>query len=240
MSETPVAVKWLHAPGHAGSVNKDVIEFAIKLDSLIIDWSEMYWNVDELRKFGEGYNHFIGKPKKKDDRGRVVNHDVVISTRKDAKVIHDEEFFVSSQVSSNLKYMPTRYGKARVIKFKGQTILIIAWHPQPNPTHPARIKEVLPRYRRGVTRVQEVQDRLEKKFKPDLVLNGGDLQLGPGQEWIYPNQYAKRNKMSFRRNQIDWQMWRGKGFKFGTFRKRDASKINPGIDHLWTVLVVKK
>lgn len=238
MSESSVKVKWLHAQGHAGSINKDVITFAIKTKALVIDWSEMYWNVDELRKFGDGYDHFIGKAKKRDERGRVPNHDVIISTRKDAKILHEEEFFVSRKVANNIKYMPTRYGKARVIEHDGVITLIVAWHPQPNPMR--RREEVLPIYKRGVERVEEVQNRLATKFNPDLILNGGDLQLGVGLEWVYPNQFAKRNAMSYRRHKIDWQLWRGNKFKFLSFRKKFPSTVNKAMDHVWTVLVLSK
>lgn len=235
---TETNVKWLHAPGHAGSVQKAVIEYAIGLDPLVIDWSEMYWNVDELEKYGKGYNHFIGDPKRKDKRGRVVNHDVVISTSKTAKVLHDEEFFISKEIAPNLKYMPERWGKARVIQSDGLVVLIVIAHPQPNPFR--RIALVLPSYRRGVRRTQRTQRELELQFKPDLVFYGGDLQLGFGARWVYPNKYAERNDMRYRRHKIDWQLWKGRGFKFVSFVTKNPKPFHKKMDHLWTLLTLQK
>lgn len=230
-------ISWLHAPGHAGSIRTGVITFALGHDPLIVDWSEMYWNIDELRNF-KAYNHFIGQPKRRDSRNRVVNHDVVISTRNDARVVHDEEFFVSREIKENIKYNPERWGKARVIEFEGQIILIVAWHPQPKPIKKARL--VYKSYRRGVARVQRIQRQLEQEYKPDLVLNGGDLQLGVGFTPIHPNKYANRNGMRWRRHRIDWQMFKGQLWKVFSFRKLDPSKINPKMDHVWSLLTLRK
>lgn len=237
---TDVSTKWLHAPGHAGSMTKPVIELAISTKALLIDWSEMYWNVDELEKYGKGYTHFTGengKAGRKDKRNRTVNHDVIISIRSDVKIIHMEEFWVDAAIRSNLKYMPERHGKAVVVEYEGETIVLVAWHPQPNPYR--RIKLVLPHYRRSVRRVQRVQTRLEKDYGPSLVLNGGDLQLGIGKRWAYPNQMAKRLGMKWRRHKIDWQMWKG-DWKFVSFNKIVPSKANRGMDHLWTTLTLSK
>lgn len=229
-------LKWLHAPGHAGSINKEVIQHAKSFDPLVIDWSEMYWNVDELRKYGTGYRHFIGAPKKVDGRGRVVNHDVIISTRNDAKVLHDEEFFVAKEFTPNMKYMPTRYGKARVIKWKDQIALIVIWHPQPKPTKWLGL--VLSDYRRSVKRVTKVQQRLEAEFQPTIVFNGGDLQLGRGEKWYYPNQLASRLNLRHKNRTIDWQMWSGANLE--AFEPFDPAEVNPTMDHMWTLLTLSK
>lgn len=229
--------RWLHAPGHSGSVRKGVIQFAIKKKPLLIDWSEMYRNIADLEKHGVGYQHFVGKKRRTDARNRVVNHDVVISVRDDAEIIHQEEFFVSKEIPSNLKYMPERWGKAVVVRHAGEVILLLAWHPQPNPLR--RRDLVLPSYRRGVRRVEAVQSRLEAAFSPDLVLNGGDLQLGPGSEEVHPNQMAKRTKMRYRRVHIDWQLWKG-AYRVVSFKKHYPSTVNKGMDHVWTMLNLRK
>jgi hypothetical protein len=231
-------IEWLHAPGHAGSVQQGPIEMAVATQAHLIDWSEMYWNCDELREHGDGYKHFFGDPGRTDSRGRSVNHDVVISVRKDAKVIHNESFFVCAEVKSNIKYMPERHGKAVVVDFEGVRVLLIAWHPHPNPFR--RPKEVLPKYRRSVRRVQKVQDRLVARYKPNLVLNGGDLQLRTGPTPIHPNRYAKRNRMDSKSHKIDWQMWLGAAFKFESFKKLYPQKVHPKMDHVWTLLTLER
>lgn len=232
-----VDVKWIHASGHAGSVTNAVIDLALSEVPLIVDWSEMYWNTDNLAKFDD-YDHFVGQAHRYDSRKRPVGHDVVISTHKDATVLHDREFYVDSEISRFIKYMPERYGKARVIEYKGQRILIIAWHPQPNPFR--RILVVLPHYRRSVRRVERVQHQMVARWAPDLVLNGGDLQVGPGLLRPYPNRMAKRLGMHFRRHKIDWQMWAGKRWTLSDFTTIDPSKANKGMDHLWTLLLLTK
>lgn len=231
-------VKWLHAPGHAGSVTQAVVERAVATNALIIDWSEMYWNTGNLKTGAPHYNHFIGKNLSPDSRKRIPNHDVVISTRSDALVIHDEEFFVDREIKGFAKYMPERHGKARVILYDGLTILIIAWHPQPNPLR--RMALVFPHFKRSVRRVEKIQEVLIKEFNPDIVLNGGDLQMGPGRTWIAPNQMAKRLGMQVSRVKIDWQLWKGEGWKKEKTFTIDPSHVNKGMDHEWSVLVLTK
>lgn len=229
-------VKWLHAPGHAGSINKEVIQYATGLDALVIDWSEMYWNTDELRQHAGGYRHFIGEAKAPDSRGRVPNHDVVISTRSDAAVLHDEEFFVAREFTPNAKYMPARYGKARVVRWNGEIILIIAWHPQPKATK--WLGTVLSGYRNSVRRVEKIQKRLVQDYNPTIIFNGGDLQLGRGEKWYYPNQLAERLGLQHKNRTIDWQMWAGA--RFQDFVILDPAHVNPKMDHKWTLLELVK
>lgn len=227
-------MRWLHAPGHAGSIGPEVIKFAFNLRPLVVDWSEMYWNTDDLKLAETGYQHYIGPVVRFDSRKRPVGHDVVVSVHKDAKIIHTESFFVSGEVRQLIKYFPERHGKAVVFEWEGVRVLGIFWHPHPNPFR--RINLVLPKYERGVHRVQAVQSRLEERFKPDVVLNGGDLQLGEGSQFVHPNMYASRNKMHYRRHRIDWQMWKGAKFVFDSFVRIDPAKINKGMDHMWTML----
>lgn len=229
-------LKWLHAPGHAGSQNKAVINFATSTGAVLIDWSEMYWNVDELRATATNYQHFVGKPVKVDVRGRVVNHDVILSVHEDAKIVHKEEFFLAPAVPVNIKYMPERHGKAMVFDYDDIRVLALAWHPQPRPLR--WLKLVLPGYRRSVRRVQQKQRELTAKYDPDLILNGGDLQLGVGKAWFYPNQMAERLGMNWRRHRIDWQMWKGQGWKMVKRRNLDPSKVNPKMDHTWSLLTL--
>jgi hypothetical protein len=88
--------------------------------------------------------------------------------------------------------------------------------------------------------VQEIQKKLEKEFSPNIVLNGGDLQLSVGRRWVCPNKMAERLGMSWRNHKIDWQMWKGFGVKLLDFTTVDPSKINKGMDHIWTVMRLRK
>lgn len=223
-------IKWLHAPGHSGSVDAKVVDRAFRSHALVIDWTEMYHNVSSLKHLCPDYNHFVGSPRRKDSRNRVVNHDVVISTHSSAKIVYDEEFFVDDQLGFNLKYHPTRYGKARVVEYQGVRILIVAWHPQPGALH--NLKIVLPHYRRSVARVSDVIHRLTLVHKPDLVLAGGDLQLGRGNKAFFPNKLAERLGLASANNKIDWQMW-SESWDVAESHLIDPSKINPNMDHMW-------
>lgn len=231
-------ITWLHASGHAGSVNKAVIELALEHEPTVVDWTEMYWNTDELTKYGKGYWHIIGDPIRRDSRNRPVGHDVVISVNRDANLVHTESFFVSRQITSNIKYMPERHGKAVVFDYEGLRVLIVAWHPHANPFR--RVGLVLPVFRKSMRRAENVQRRLTVIHKPDLILHGGDLQLGPGNKWVHPNQMARRLGMKFERHGIDWQMWRGKGFKLKHALTASPKKANPRMDHPWSVLTLTK
>lgn len=233
-----VDLKWLHAPGHSRSIGSNVIKLATNLEPDLIDWSEMNFNIGDLVETAKEYEHFIGPPKRKDARGRVVNHDVIISVKKDHEIKHKEEFFVGREIPKILKYMPERWGKAIVVRVEDQTVLLVAWHPQPGPLR--FINLVLPQYRRSVERVQEIQRKLEKEFNPDIVLNGGDLQLGVGTRWVHPNKLAERLDMQWRNHKIDWQMFKGLGVKLRGFRVIDPSVINKGMDHIWTFITLRK
>lgn len=233
-----VYLKWLHAPGHSGSVGPNVVELATSLLPDVIDWSEMYHNIDDLVSTAKDYNHFLGQPKRTDARGRVVNHDVVISINKKHTVTHQEEFFVGREIPLFFKYMPERWGKAVVFWVEDQTVLLIAWHPQPGAFRHALA--VLPQYRRSVQRVQDIQTKLIKEFKPDIVLNGGDLQLGPGNRWISPNKLANRLGMAWQCHVIDWQMYKGFGVKMREFITVNPSNVNKGMDHMWTLMTLRK
>src|SRR5690349_22041154 len=100
-----VDLKWLHAPGHSRSIGPNVIRFATGFAPDVIDWSEMNFNVDDLVETAKDYEHFIGPAKRTDARGRVVNHDVIISVDKKHEIIHQEEFFVGKEIPKILKYM---------------------------------------------------------------------------------------------------------------------------------------
>lgn len=229
-------IKWLHAAGHVGDVGPRVVEFAKNLDPLLIDWSEMFKNIDELREHVKNYTHFAGQVVRIDSRGRPVGHDVVLSIRKDADIIHRETFFISHEVKRLPKYFPERHGKAVVVDWQGVRILLVAWHPHPVPFKLPIL--VLPKYKDGVRRVQVVQRRLEQEYEPDVVLNGGDLQLGEGNQWVHPNNFASRNHMWYRHKGIDWQMAKGKRVRIKDFKVYKPSRINKGMDHPWTMLVL--
>lgn len=231
-------LKWLHAPGHSRSIGPNVIKLATELDPTVIDWSEMYFNVHDLVETAKGYHHFVGQARRKDARGRVVNHDVIISVDKKHTVTHQEEFFVGKEIPRILKYMPERWGKAMVFWVGDQTVLIVAWHPQPGPLRLLNL--VLPQYRRSVQRVQDIQTKLEKEFEPDVVLNGGDLQLGVGSRWVHPNKLANRLKMQWRNHTIDWQMYKGVGLKLLGFKTINPDTVNKGMDHIWTLMTLRK
>lgn len=231
-------LNWLHAPGHSRSIGPNVVESAIALNPDIIDWSEMNFNTDDLVRNGTGYHHFIGPPKRMDARGRIVNHDVVLSYRLKHEVLHEEEFFVGREIPKILKYMPERWGKAAVLKIEEEIVLIVAWHPQPGALRWMNL--VLPQYRRSVKRVEKIQRRLQKEFKPTIVLNGGDLQLGVGRRWVCPNKVAERLGMQWKNHKIDWQMYKGFGLKLLGFKTIDPSLVNKGMDHLWTLLTLRK
>ena len=235
---TDKIITWLHAPGHAGSINKRVIDFALAMEPTVIDWSEMYWNTDDLKLEGGLYHHLIGPELLRDSRNRPVNHDVVISVHPDATIVHHESFWISRAIPERIKYMPQRHGKAIVFDYDGSRVLLVAWHPHPKPTR--RPFLVLPVYRRGVRRVQRVQNRLERTYQPDLVLNGGDLQLGAGPTWVFPNRFAERNGMFYQRVHIDWQMWRGDGWRKIKHTVRRPRRVNPKMDHKWMFLTLGK
>lgn len=229
-------MKWLHAPGHVRDLGPNVVKFAENLHPLVIDWSEAYYNIGDIRTHAPSYHHFVGPVVRYDSRKRPVGHDVVISVRKDADIKHTESFFISGEVRRLIKYFPERHGKAVVFNHLGVVYLITAWHPHPVPFK--FVKMVLPKYRRGVGRVQKKQRELEEQFKPDVVLNGGDLQTGPGKRWAHPNQFAKRNGMRWHNKKIDWQMWKGKVARFVSFVTLDPRKINRNLDHPWTMLTL--
>lgn len=231
-------IKWLHAPGHSRSIGPNVIEFATSQEPTVIDWSEMYFNVDDLVHTALNYHHFIGQPKRTDRRGRVVNHDVILSVTKSATVTHQEEFFVCQEISMFLKYMPERWGKAMVFWLEDEIVLFMGWHPQPGAFR--HLAAVMPGYRKSVRLVQAKQEELEKEFQPTIVMNGGDLQLPVGRMRVHPNKLAERLKMSWRNHVIDWQMWKGFGVKLRGFKTLDPSVINKGMDHLWTFLHLRK
>lgn len=231
-------IKWLHAPGHSHSIGPEVISFATQQSPTIIDWSEMYFNINDLVETATKYNHFIGKPKRTDRRGRVVNHDVILSVDKRHTITHQEEFFVGAEVSRILKYMPERWGKAIVFWVDDQVVLAVAWHPQPGALRWTNL--VLPQYRKSVKRVEKKQRELEKTFKPNVVLNGGDLQLFEGRRWVCPNKMGERLGMQWKSHKIDWQLFKGFGLKLVNFTTLDPSKVNRGMDHLWTVLTIRK
>lgn len=227
-------IKWLHAPGHSRSVGPKVIERAVKTGAQVIDWSEMYFNIDDLLKHAPEYDHFVGEPQQTDSRGRVVNHDVVISIRAGRKILHKEEFFVD-KARINAKIHPERRGKALVFEDLGVRVLVIAWHPQPAVLK--RPMVLLPGYKESVRRVEAVHDRLVSKYNPDLVVAGGDLQLGKGTKWFYPNRMAHRMKLDWHNIKIDWQMW-SPAFREIRFHTIDPSTIQKGMDHPWMVRVL--
>lgn len=231
-------VKWLHAPGHVRSIGPNVIERAVETDALIIDWTEAYFNTRDLTGYASEYYHFVGKRKKKDRRGRIPNHDVVISVRKDvgAKVVHQEEFFVDRAYKMTLKINPERWGKAMVIDWEDTRILAVFWHPQ----YGAHRRPLIRRgYKKSVERVERVIRRLNSKYGPDLVLAGGDLQLRRGEAWYYPNKMANRLGLKSDNHGIDWQMW-SRGWKSEWDRVIDPSKINSGMDHPWRARILEK
>lgn len=235
---TETLITWLHAPAHVHGINRDVIDLALAHEPTVIDWSEAYWNTDDIEKHAIGYQNFIGKTQRIDSRKRPVGRDVVVSVTDLADIKHEESFFVSKALLSNIKYMPERWGKAVVFDYEGYRVLIVAWHPQPKPLK--RKALVYVSYRRGMRRVEKIQRRLEETWEPDLVLNGGDLQQRPSRDWISPDRFAKRLGMRFRRHGIDWQLWKGQGWRALNHFNIDPKTANKKMDHPWSVLELLK
>lgn len=227
-------VKWLHAPGHARSIGPKVAHRAGQTRAHVIDATEMYFDLPTWRATLTGYQHFTASGCKVDARHRNVGHDVVVSVRRDCKVIDHGQFFVAAQ-GVPLKYRPERHGVWVLFELPdGTRVLIVAWHPQPG-----RLLHMLGLYRRQTQRVVAQLQRLTAKYSPDLVLAGGDLQVGSGGRAMSPNVMARSLGMESAAHKIDWQMW-SKGWKSVGHHLIDPSHINRGMDHRWMVRTLRK
>lgn len=229
-----MSIKWLHAPGHSRSIGPAVVQRAYATKAHVIDWTEMMFNIGYLRSHTGHYHHFTAEGTRTDARNREVGHDVVISVRNDCEVLHHGQFFVANQ-GVPLKYRPERHGVWVLFQAPDKTkVLIVCWHPQPG-----RLPRMLGLYRRETARVRAHLNHLVKKYSPDLVLAGGDLQVGPGPRAIAPNHFAESLGLDSDYHKIDWQFW-SQGWRTAKHWLIDPSKINHGMDHVWMVRRLRK
>lgn len=235
----------LHAALHQPSFTDAIGERAYAVKADFIDWTECKHAWPWMQAHPGNYQHFTatgGKvdghdPDRIDARKRPVGHDVVLSVRKDFKVIDHGYFFLAKEMDFNLKYHPERWGVWVVFEADGKTVLAIFGHPQPGAT---RNPKVAAEYLIGVRRLTRKLKALKKQYTPDLVISGGDLQLrSKVAKWIGPRLMFARLGMHYRNEGIDWLAW-SKSWKRAGGHVLDLRKHFKGkLDHPWLVQTIK-
>jgi hypothetical protein len=233
-------VKILHAPLHGPSFVPAVGRRAYTTGAHSIGWSEAYKALPWLRKNPGRYRHFTADGTRKDARGRRVGWDVVISIRRDCAVQANGSFLLSPELnvgSTGIKYHPERHAVWVVFTTPaGIRVLDLRWHPQPGAL---RRPKVLGEYRKSVALVERRLNALVSQYKPDLVVVGGDLQLGASGRWIGPSRLYRRLGMEGQRRGVDWLGWTA------TFRavkgwQIPIRRVARGMDHPWLVRVLAR
>lgn len=229
-------VKFLHAPGHAGSMNAKVIARAVSSEAALIDFTEMYHDMDHCH--AAGYTFLTVEGKRTDTRGRNVGHDIVVAVKtSEWVVVHHGPFFVDHELhigADGNKYHPERWGVYVLIRHRktGVTILGIFAHPQPGPNrHP----EVKTHYEASLKRIGNERRSLVTKFRPDHTVMASDAQLGAGSQWISPNMFYARQYLAYWHDAIDWfaHDHAAPMTEHHVISKAELHHYSAGLDHPW-------
>lgn len=233
-------VKIAHCPLHGPSWRPALGRRAFRTRAHSIGWTEGYRAWPWLSKHTGRYRHYTAAGTRQDSRGRRVGWDVIISVRKDCPVVAHGSFKLAPELNvrpNGNKYHPERHAVWVCYTTPDNIrVLDIRWHPQPGPLrHPAK---VLPCYRRSVTTVTGVTRDLRGRYKPNLIVGGGDLQVGTLGRWIGPNRLYNRLGMTAQHRGVDWLAWTRTWRATGAWRI-NARAIAKGIDHPWLVRVLQ-
>lgn len=236
---TALRVKLVHAPLHGPSWRPALGKRAFRSGAHSIGWSEAYRAMPWLVKHTGRYRHYTASGTRKDTRGRIVGHDVVISVRNDCPVVAHGSFFLSPELrlaKTGAKYHPERHGVWVVYTTpQGIRVLDVRWHPHPGPLRHPRV--VLPVYRQSVRTVTNQTRGLTGRYKPNVVVGGGDLQLGRVARWIGPARMYRRLGMAAQNRGVDWLAWSSSWHAVGAWRI-STLRLAPNVDHPWLVRVL--
>jgi hypothetical protein len=205
----------LNAPLHGPSWRATVGQDAFNTGADFIFWSEGYRAWPWLNDHRAHYESFTAQGCKVDARGRNVGHDVITSVRKDWHVKAHGQFWIDREIRP-IKYRPQRHGVWVLAEDEtGLSVLLVPWHPQPGP----------------LRRVEAKIRDLEHEHRPDVVLSGGDLQVGMLGRWIGPNRMYKRLGMHATHRGVIWTAV--KGARSVVRRAIAAARRFRGMDHPW-------
>lgn len=238
----PPRVKILHAPLHGPSWRPALGQRAFKSGAHLIGWSEAYRAWPWLQKHTGRYRHYTAAGTRVDSRGRRVGWDVVISVRADCRVAGHGSFALQPELNigkNGNKYHPERHAVWVVADLPTKPpvrVLDLRWHPHPGPL---RRPKVLPHHRQAVKRVEAQTKALRGRYKPDLVVGGGDLQTGRLARWIGPQRLYKRLGMTAQNQGVDWVAWtRTWRVAPGGAWRIMVNHLAPKVDHPWLVRVL--
>lgn len=227
-------IRFANCPLHGPSFTPKIGEAAFNLGADFIAWSEGYKAWRWLNTHRDAYTHYTATGCRTDSRHRNVGHDVIISVLKGWKILHHGQFWVDHELQvppDGNKYHPERHGVWVLAEADGVRVLAVFWHPQPGPLR--HLKVVMPHYRRSVRRVETRIEDLEREYKPDVVLAGGDLQVRGIGAWFGPKALFRRLGMTATRVGIVWTAW--KGATAATRKRVNAPRLYAGLDHKWDI-----
>ncbi|MBO0743616.1 MAG: hypothetical protein J2P43_01260 [Candidatus Dormibacteraeota bacterium] len=233
-------VKLLHAPLHGPSWVPALGRRAFRTRAHSIGWTEGHrgaWRW--LDRHRGRYQHFTATGTRTDARGRIVGHGVVVSVRNDCRVIAHGFFRIAREQNlpgTGIKYHHERWAVWVVYTTPQRVkVLDVRWHPPPGPLRRPR---VLPEYRNAVRAIEANTRELRARHRPDLVVSGGDLQLGRGQRPISPNRVFARLGMDGQNRGINWLAWSNnwRAVKGWRINLRNIVKTK---DHAWEAWMVR-
>jgi len=204
----------------------------------IVAWSEGYHAYTWLSTHTGDYAHYTAVGCRVDNHKRNVGHDVIISVKHDWTVKAHGQVKVAEQLQvppHGDLYHPERWAVWVLAEKNDLVVLALFWHPQPGPTtHP---KIVLPSYKQSNQIVETQIKALIAEHKPDVVLAGGDLQVGSlAQPWG-PNHLFAGLGMTAVHDGIVWTAV--KGAKITKRTTIAAAKVGKGMDHPHDVLTLE-
>lgn len=222
----------LHAPLHGASATKREIRRALRRKGNVsVAFSEA-WRQSAWLGRQSKWRMTTGGTRNKDSRGRQVERDVVLMTRRYRKKIASGTERVAN-ASKPLKIAPERHLSYSIDNVHGRPLAVIAMHPHAavrNAWDSDRARE----YRKSMRRLHRLVVTLRETHGADLdIVIMGDLQYpdlnGDNKVWT-PRYLFERLGMSWASKGIDWVAW-SSGLRVEDVKV--ISKDANGQDHPW-------
>lgn len=224
----PETIKVLHAPLHGASATRSELRKALRSGASHIGFSEA-WRQSAWLDRRDGWRMTTGSPNNIDPRGRQVERDVVLLSRKRFKNLESGTTKVAN-ASTPLKIAPERHMSWTVDVVDGKPLAIIGIHPHAVVVR-AWDSDRAREFRRSMRRLQALVRLLRIRYGDDLdIVILGDLNypaVDDGRHWT-PVALAKRLGLRYVNRGLDWVLY-SRGLR------REARTIirDNGQDHPW-------
>ena len=204
----PQTFKILHAPLHGVSATRNELKRALRRGAVTVGFSEGSHTHGWLRTL-PGWRLTAGNPKNLDARGRQVETDVLLLTRRSATQHITSDTVKVADAAAPLKIAPPRYLSYTVDIVDGKPLAVVGMHAHAvvrNSWKTERAEE----FRKSMHELELVIRGLREEFGNDLdIVFIGDLNypnVTDGRYWVPARVFNRLRMKTFVRG-VDYLAW---------------------------------